>query len=78
MAISTNPLMQGMSGRVGNLIFRNLNGKTYMCLYNPKRKKSSPVMKMHQEKFKMVMQHLNPIRSFINQVNPTLKSQSWL
>ncbi len=43
MAICNNPIMSGMSGRVGNLIFRRRGNKTFVCAApKTKNKKRSP------------------------------------
>ena len=75
MAINTNPVFEGFSGRVGDLVFRRRNGKTVVYAYNPRPIKSSPAMVKQQKKFKLVMRLLNPIRPFINQVNPERKRE---
>jgi Family of unknown function (DUF6266) len=70
MSLNTNILFEGMSGRIGNLIYRNRNGKTFVHAYNPGPRKSHPNMIKQQKKFKVMMEFQNLIRSFINQVNP--------
>jgi hypothetical protein len=33
MARTTNPLFKDMSGKLGNLVIKNYNGKTVVCMY---------------------------------------------
>ena len=65
MALVNNPFLKGASGRIGNLVFFSRNGKTFVKLFQKNRKSDSPAVKTHQEKFKMMMQFLHPLRPFI-------------
>jgi len=54
MAELINPLLKGLRGRVGELVFRNLNGKTVVSKYIAKqdKKKESLHQASNRHKFK--------------------------
>ena len=69
MARVINPLLNGMSGKMGNLVFRTVNGKTFVHPYQKTDKTPSEAMSKQREKFRMMMKFLNPLRSLIKEVN---------
>ena len=69
MARVINPLLNGMSGKMGNLLFRTVNGKTFVQPYKKIDKTPSKAMSKHREKFRIMMKFLNPLRSLIKEVN---------
>ena len=52
MAQLTTPLLQGLSGSLGNLVFRTFNGKTFV--YSPPRKtrRESPLQAYRRDRFR--------------------------
>jgi Family of unknown function (DUF6266) len=65
MAIMGNGPLSGISGRVGHLVFFQRNGKTFVKEYKKRAKAETPGALEAQEKFKRMMQFLNPARSII-------------
>ncbi len=64
MAIMGNGPLSGITGRLGDFVFFRRNGKTFIKEYK-KRKAETPGALEVQEKFKRMMQFLNPARSII-------------
>jgi len=73
MARVTNLLLNGMSGKMGNLVFRTINGKTFVHPYQKIDKTPSEAMSKHRGIFSMMMKFLNPIRPLIKAVNSNHK-----
>ena len=69
MAKINSSILNGLSGKIGDLVFFIRNGKTFVKLLQKKRKIDSQKQQTHQEKFRMLLQFLNPLRPFIHQVN---------
>lgn len=69
MAQVKNPMLQGVTGKIGDLVFRIVNGKTFVNPYQKIHKVASPAMNKHRQKFGIMMKLLNPLRSLIKEVN---------
>jgi hypothetical protein len=68
MATLKHPLLSQLSGKLGNLVIYQTNGKT-VIREKPKWKtayKATPHQKMHQEKFKEVYRVLMPLKILLN------------
>ncbi len=74
MARVRNPLLNGVSGRIGNLVFRTFNGKTFVSA-RPQRSNHEPTEKKlaHEFKFSFTQNFLKPLAVLFNQ---TYKSTS--
>jgi hypothetical protein len=55
--VRMNDLVEGLSGKVGNIIFRTYRGKTYASSRPRKRKKQSEQQRSNREKFKLATQY---------------------
>lgn len=63
MAVSKNILLQGVSGRVGDLIIYQLNGKTCVRMMPEEEIKLSPKMLEHQERWAGVAAFYQAVKS---------------
>ncbi len=50
--VKSNSLLKGLSGKFGDIVFRQVNGKTIMCLPPRKRTTLTANQQKHQERFK--------------------------
>ncbi|WP_276373606.1 hypothetical protein [Chryseolinea sp. H1M3-3] len=51
--IENNILLHGISGKLGNVVFRQLNGKTIMCLPPQRRAAPTAIQKEQRERFRL-------------------------
>ena len=55
--VRMNDLTEGLSGKIGKIIFRTYRGKTYASSRPRKRKKQSEQQRSNREKFKLATQY---------------------
>jgi|GEM_PF-632134 len=68
MAITTNILFQHASGTIGDVVFRQMKGKTFMQRKpGPRKGESTPNQQTQQARFSLMIQFLKPLRSLITQ-----------
>ena len=77
MATTNNPLLQGLNGAVGPLLFRNVQGKTVVSTYRSElsrsqKKKQSTLQRLNRDRFRKASCHARAMM-----LNPEMKAYYW-
>lgn len=77
MATTTNPLLQGMNGVIGGLLFRNVQGRTVVSTYRSElsrsqKKRQSTLQQLNRNRFKEASRYARAMM-----LNPEMKAYYW-